>query len=616
MQHIANREPVRRTAGRTRPRLRRGCPPLLALGAALAMAGPAWGAGLPTVTTGTPTSITQTSAKLNGKVNPNGEAVSECFFEYGVAPALGTRVPCKTLPGSGTAEVKVAASLSGLAPGIPYDFRLVAAGQGGKSEGEVHTFTTRQPEVPSTETRAATAIAQTTATLNAMVNPNGSEVTDCHFEYGSTIALGEQAPCSSLPGSGTGPIPVSAAVSGLMPNTTYYFQVAATNSVGPSEGETERFTTLDPAPTVETNLASSVTQTTAMLNATVNPNGGEVTDCHFEYGTRLPSGATKPCSTAPGSGTSPVPVSASIEGLAADTTYHFRILATNAGGKGEGGEQEFVTIVTTPPPTAETSAATAITQATATLNATVNPNGGEVTDCHFEYGTRLPSGATKSCSTAPGSGTSPVPVSASIEGLAADTTYHFRILASNAGGSSEGGEQEFTTASAPPPGGGGGETSKAPTSQPQATPPAAAIGVKSSVTVKAPAKGTGWTLAGTVFTLNAAGTTTLGLSCRANTYGGCRDSIALYSSRGALPAAAAKARHGRSTAILLAEAKVTIAPGKTVIVRLHLNAAGRRLAKAHRSFPAKLLLSAHSTTGVTTSRAFSVTLKRAAKRQH
>ena len=67
---------------------------------------------------------------------------------------------------------------------------------------------------------------------------------------------------------------MSAAVTGLTANTTYHFRISATNASGTSKGSDETFKTLANAPTVVTKAASAVTQTTATLNATVNPNGG------------------------------------------------------------------------------------------------------------------------------------------------------------------------------------------------------------------------------------------------------------------------------------------------------------------------------------------------------
>src|SRR5207249_1516614 len=94
--------------------------------------------------------------------------------------------------------------------------------------------------------------------------------------------------------------------------------------------EADRFSYV-PRPTVMTQPASDVTQESATLNATVNPDGGTVdnglavSDCHFEYGTTASYGSTVPCRWLPESRESrPVAVSAGA-GLSAKTTYHFRI---------------------------------------------------------------------------------------------------------------------------------------------------------------------------------------------------------------------------------------------------------------------------------------------------
>ena len=97
-------------------------------------------------------------------------------------------------------------------------------------------------------------------------------------------------------------------------------------------------------PRVITGQASSVTKTSATLNATVNPRGGAVSDCHFEYGTTVSYGASTPCSSLPGSGSEPVAVSAEASGLTPNTVYHARIVATNASGTRAGGDTQFRTL--------------------------------------------------------------------------------------------------------------------------------------------------------------------------------------------------------------------------------------------------------------------------------
>jgi len=98
------------------------------------------------------------------------------------------------------------------------------------------------------------------------------------------------------------------------------------------------------------------------------------------------------------------------------------------------------------PPEAVTGSASPIHARTATVHATVDPNHHEVTSCEFEYGTSGGYGDAVPCSTSPGSGDQSVAVSATLEGLAPETPYHYRIVASTSVGTSEGADAEFTTA--------------------------------------------------------------------------------------------------------------------------------------------------------------------------
>jgi hypothetical protein len=198
-------------------------------------------------------------------------------------------------------------------------------------------------------------------------------------------------------------------------------------------------------PTVVTEPASSVTQSAAILNGTVNPNHKVVLACTFEYGTTTSYEASKPCSSIGSAGSSPVAVNAEVTGLAANTTYHFRIVAKNEAGKSEGIDRTFKTSAGAPvAPLATTGSATAVTQTTATLNASANPEGAEITTCTLDYGIGTVTEHSASCAVA-GSGSSMLPVSAPVSGLTPNTTYHFKIVVKNANGSGEGEEVPFTT---------------------------------------------------------------------------------------------------------------------------------------------------------------------------
>ena len=93
----------------------------------------------------------------------------------------------------------------------------------------------------------------------------------------------------------------------------------------------------------KSKATSLVTQTTATLSARVNPDGQTVTECKFEYGTSTSYGSSAPCKTLPGSGSSPVEVSAKITALTPNTEYHFRISATNTAGTSKGADVTYKT---------------------------------------------------------------------------------------------------------------------------------------------------------------------------------------------------------------------------------------------------------------------------------
>jgi hypothetical protein len=94
-------------------------------------------------------------------------------------------------------------------------------------------------------------------------------------------------------------------------------------------------------PTATTGAASSVTYESAQLAATVNP-GNESTEVYFQYGTTDTYGYQSAPTQLP-AGTATVPVSIAISGLAAGTTYHYRIVATNASDTSLGVDKSFQT---------------------------------------------------------------------------------------------------------------------------------------------------------------------------------------------------------------------------------------------------------------------------------
>jgi hypothetical protein len=102
----------------------------------------------PAATTAAATALSPVEVSLAGSVDPEGELVSGCWFEYGSTVAYGSSAPCSPSPGEGEAAVAVSAVVGGLVPGTGYHFRVVAVGPGGTSDGADGTFVTASLAAP------------------------------------------------------------------------------------------------------------------------------------------------------------------------------------------------------------------------------------------------------------------------------------------------------------------------------------------------------------------------------------------------------------------------------------------------------------------------------------
>jgi predicted secreted protein len=201
---------------------------------------------------------------------------------------------------------------------------------------------------PTATTQAASGVTPTAATLNGGVNPHESDTT-VSFVYGTdstTLLTTGMTTATQAIGSGTSAVAVTAALTGLQPGTTYYYEVVATSAGGTTDGgPILSFTTLAP-PIATTQAASGVTATAAMLNSSVNPQGSAAA-VSFVYGTdpTLTTGTTTTTAAEPiGGWTSAVAVTAALTGLQPGTTYYYEVVATSAGGTGDGTPLSFTTV--------------------------------------------------------------------------------------------------------------------------------------------------------------------------------------------------------------------------------------------------------------------------------
>jgi len=206
--------------------------------------------GTPIVTTEPSTELTQATARLNGAVNPEGNA-TEYRFDYGASTVSEHMTSTLSLGSEDFSRHLVSAALTGLTPGTSYHVQLVAIYGAGKTTvlGGERMFTSPVPAAPTVATGQATALRETEATLNGAVDANEGEATEYSFDYGSTLSYGQSTEPKSLPADRASRT-VAATLTGLAPGTEYHFRLVAHNKVGPVTGEDHTFTTASPPPTM------------------------------------------------------------------------------------------------------------------------------------------------------------------------------------------------------------------------------------------------------------------------------------------------------------------------------------------------------------------------------
>lgn len=314
--------------------------------------------------------------------------------------------------------------------------------------------------VPGVSGEPATGVSDSAANLHGMVNPEGTEVGSCEFEYrtaGEPEYGHHSIGCSpSTPYTGTTNVAVEATPSNLEANTTYYYRLVASNAKGVEGGvgygPEESFKTpgrpLVEDVSAEVNPTEKVGQTNATLHASIDPDGRETTYA-FEYGETESYGTSIPIpAEAIGSGEAFVPVTAELHDLKIGTTYHYRVSATNEFGTVFSSDQTFSTL---PAVLIESESASDVKATSATLEALIDPLGAGST-CEFQYVTDASfrssgyaAAVSVPCPAALGEGEVGVPTSVHLQSFSADTIYHYRAVATNELGTVEGADRVFRT---------------------------------------------------------------------------------------------------------------------------------------------------------------------------
>jgi hypothetical protein len=210
---------------------------------------------------------------------------------------------------------------------------------------DIGAFNTRPTSVPATpSTSEAGNITDSSADLHGTINLSG-DAGGFHFLWG----LSQDDLLNSTPVQGAGIVDSDTletqTLSGLNPGTQYFYKIVADNSSGSTPdtaSDIKSFTTQADPPSVFSVHADSVTDTTANLSFTINPNGDD-TSYVIQYGDADPGDDQTTGPVDIGADAGDQQLTATLQNLDPNSTYHFEVIATNSIDTTTQSGQDFAT---------------------------------------------------------------------------------------------------------------------------------------------------------------------------------------------------------------------------------------------------------------------------------
>jgi hypothetical protein len=434
-------------------------------------------------------SLTGNTAVSEGVLNPHASAKVSWHFAY--SNPNGSSCQEGPTVGGGEADgeaVHVSTRASGLQPLRTYVFCLVASNEAGEARAGNEVAFSTPAIAPAVDSETVNAITPFAAVLEGQVNPENQETT-FKIDYATKQSSGELQEATGFAFGGVpanvfgdqrvGTVTYEAKlfegesrleaepgpITGLSPATRYFFRVVAQNPTGETKGHIEDFETL-PAekPTVEDVhlVAASIESDT--VGAQLNPKYQSVS-CEVQYVSEAvfeatgfsqnvsSTGCTPVAPVTAFSGGSPVAFTATLGGLREGTAYEYRVVARNGTGTVETAPALLTRTVPVVLETLPGPEVSEVTQHTATVTATINPEIEAPIEATYYvvYGPEKAQGQASAHQGA-GSGLSKETLAPVVlPGLQPSTTYRYAVVVSNPNGATIGPEHQFTTLAAPSP---------------------------------------------------------------------------------------------------------------------------------------------------------------------
>ena len=325
-----------------------------------------------------------------------------------------------------------------LLPGRLYYVRAYATNARGTGYGMTNTFTSATTN-PTITTSAVTSITNNNATCGGtLTNSNNVSFTNSGLVW-STFPNPTQTANMGMATVGYGQGTITATMSSLTPNTTYYVRAFGETSYTTLYANPVTFTT-DSLPSITTSAASEITNSSAISGGMLtNPSGNPILAKGVVWSTS--QNPTVALATKTIDGANEGNFTSNITGLSLGSTYFVRAYVTNSLGTTYGNS---ITVRPGSIPSITTKVVTAITNNVATCGGENITNGGSVIIEKGIVWSTSPN-PTIALGTKTSEGGFNASFSSSITNLSYSTTYYVRAYARNQIGTAYGDELVFTT---------------------------------------------------------------------------------------------------------------------------------------------------------------------------